>query len=144
MWIFILLYLGMLSYYDWREKKVPVLLLCFGIVVAIMLSIVEGTREKQIWYQILGWLPGIFLCLVAAFTKKMGYADGIVLAVVGSVLGYRMAVMTFCVSLVLVSTVSVVMLFLRRVSANTQIPYIPFLTTAFLILQFGGVLKGDF
>ena len=134
MWIFVLLYLGVLSYYDWREKKVPIVLLFFGTALAIALSMEEGMKERQIWNQILGWLPGIFLCLVALVTKKMGYADGIVLAGLGGILGYKIAVMTLCVSLMLVSAVSIITLFLRRASKDTQIPYIPFLTAAFLIL----------
>ena len=135
--ISLLLYLSILSIYDCREKKVPTVLLYLGIAVAVFLSAAEGITERQIVYQFIGWLPGIFLILAAFATKKAGYADGIVLGIAGAVLGYQRAVILFCVSLLLLSVVSVLLLFLHKVSGKTRIPYLPFLTTAFLMQTLG-------
>ena len=135
--IILLCYLVILSMYDCRERKVPFLLLCLGMAVAVILSIVEGINDGQIWHRLLGWLPGIFLVLVAFVTKKVGYADGCVLFVAGAVLGCQRAMLLFCISLMLTALVSVTLLLLHKVSVKTRIPYLPFITTAFLIQKMG-------
>lgn len=135
--IVLLCYLIILSLYDCREKRVPFVLVCMGIAVAGILSIVKGSNDGQLWHQVMGWLPGIFLILVAFATKKVGYADGCVLVVVGAVLGYQRAVLLFCISLMLTALVSAALLLLHKVSGKTRIPYLPFMTTAFLIQKMG-------
>ena len=63
--------------------------------------------------------------------------DGAVLVVAGAVLGYQRAVLLFCISLMLTAFVSAVLLLLHKVSGKTRIPYLPFMTTAFLIQKMG-------
>lgn len=134
--IYILLfYLVILSVYDCREKQVPGVLLFIGVVVAVISLLIVVIDGQQIWYRILGLLPGLFLLLVAFVTKKAGYADGIVLAVTGMVLGYQKTMILFCISLLLISVISVLLLFLHKVNGRTRLPYLPFLTVTYVIQQ---------
>lgn len=134
--IYILLfYLVILSVYDCREKQVPGVLLFIGVVVAVISLLIVVIDGQQIWYRILGLLPGLFLLLVAFVTKKAGYADGIVLAVTGMVLGYQKTMILFCISLLLISVISVLLLFLHKVNGRTRLPYLPFLTVVYVIQQ---------
>lgn len=134
--IYILLfYLVILSVYDCREKQVPGVLLFIGVVVAVISLLIVVIDGQQVWYRILGLLPGLFLLLVAFVTKKAGYADGIVLAVTGMVLGYQKTMILFCISLLLISVISVLLLFLHKVNGRTRLPYLPFLTVTYVIQQ---------
>ena len=128
----LLLFFVILSVFDCREKQVPVLLLGAGAVAASVLLICKVISGQQVWHQILGVLPGVFLLVVAFVTKKAGYADGVVIAIAGVVLGYKEVAFLFCISLLLISLASVVLLLFRKVNGQTQIPYLPFLTTAFV------------
>lgn len=130
-------YLFVLSICDIKECRVPVLLLAAGSVFAGTVVIYELFTGHISWLQpLLGSLPGVFLLLVAWFSKKAGYADGIVLLCLGILYGYREGLLVLCVSLLLISLASVVLLMLRRVKRHTRIPYIPFLTVGFAVINF--------
>lgn len=129
----LLLYLVILSIYDCREKQVPAVFLYVGIGLTALWLVSGGRNLQEIGTLLLGMLPGLFLLLVAFATKKAGYGDGIVLAVAGAVLGYRQAVLVFCIGLLLVSLVSMLLLLLRKVNGRTKIPFLPFLTAAYVV-----------
>ncbi|MBE5884766.1 MAG: hypothetical protein E7291_10240 [Lachnospiraceae bacterium] len=131
----LVLYLLILSIYDCREKQVPTASLYAGIVAAVTIFLVELLAGQIALSQILGILPGTLLVCVAAVTRKAGMADGIVLAIMGIALGYQSAMLLLCISLMLFSVTSVLLMFARKVKMKTQIPYLPFLTVALLIQQ---------
>lgn len=131
--ILVFAYLVALSIYDLREKKVPLVLLVVGGVATILGGIYDGVMGVIDWTQLLfGVLPGVFLLIVAWTTKKAGYADGIVLLLLGAMEGYRRGIVLLCASLFLLCCVVILLLFLRKVKRNTQMPYIPFLAGAYL------------
>ena len=82
---------------------------------------------------LLGLIPGLCLLIVAWATKKAGYADGIVLAVVGAFEGFRGCMLIFSISLITLSVCCAVLLLLKRVQRNSILPYIPFLCTGYLL-----------
>lgn len=129
------LYLIILSYFDCKEKQVPIVALYVGGGGIMLLTLMELFAEKSTWQQLLGIIPGIFLIVVAAITKKVGLADGVALSMVGMVIGYTAIMLLFCVSLLLFSIISIALLFLHKVKGHTRLPYIPFLTVALIIQQ---------
>lgn len=135
MWEFGLMafWLGVLSVYDFRRKKVPVWLLAAGGIfgaTAAMYAYFHGTKSgaEIIW----GMLPGGMLLFVAAATKKAGWADGIVLMTLGLVTTYRECVTGFVISLFAISVVSLLLLTFRKVGKNAKLPYLPFLCAGYL------------
>ena len=129
-------YLLILSIYDIREKKVPVSLLAAGGIgglAVIGYGCIMG--ENHLWHQVLGILPGVFLVIVAWITKKAGYADGILLGILGIIEGYRVGCLVLCFSLLILSGASIILLFLHKVGRQTQIPYIPFLSGTYVLLH---------
>ena len=86
----------------------------------------------------LGMIPGVLLLLLAAATKKAGWADGVVLMLLGSMLGFRQCVMGTMVSLAIISVFSAVLLALRRVGKGTNIPYVPFLVMGVMLCKLTG------
>lgn len=133
---FVLVYLLILSLYDIKEKKVPVAMLVAGGIVGMVVVVYDCMVGNGGWLQsMMGILPGAFLLIVAWATKKAGYADGIVLGIIGALKGYRAGCLILCFSLLLLSVVSIILLLLHKVGRKTQIPYIPFLLSAYALLN---------
>lgn len=136
MWKFTLtaLWLISMSVFDLYEKRVPVWLLAAGGIPAIvtaMYTYMTGTGSLgQISF---GMLPGVLMLAVAAVTKKAGWADGIVLLIMGLFTDLWECIACFIVSLMAMSAVSLLLLVLRRVGKNATLPYIPFLCVGYLL-----------
>ena len=128
------LWLIAMSIFDLLEKRVPVWLLAAGGIPAIVTAMYAYMKETGSLSQILfGMLPGALLLAVAAGTKKAGWADGIVLLVLGLITGLWECMACFMVSLLTMSAVSLPLLVLRKVRKNTTLPYIPFLCAGYLL-----------
>lgn len=132
--VFILfMYLLLLSIYDFREKKVPCLLLEAGGAVIILWAGAECLWKNREGMDIIrGMIPGGGLLMTAVFTGKAGRADGIVLVLIGILEGFRSSMFLLCGSLFLMAVCSVILLLLRKVKINTRIPYLPFVCIAYL------------
>lgn len=135
----LLLYLLVLSVYDIRRRRVPVLSLTIGCIGVLINAVYELVAGQQILLQsVLGMVPGILFLIIAWLSQKAGYADGIILIWIGIMCGYRDSLLVFCASLMMASTISIVLLMLRKVSRQTRIPYIPFLAAGLGIILFSG------
>ncbi|MCM1044774.1 MAG: hypothetical protein NC417_04625 [Candidatus Gastranaerophilales bacterium] len=133
----ILAYLSILSVMDIKEKKVNVLFLITGVFAICVIWLWGMCLTDADWKEILlsgalGLIPGIFLLAIARLTGKAGYADGMVVAVLGMEQGYLGGVVLLCISLLYLSVCSIALLLCRRVKGNTRMPYLPFLTAAYL------------
>ncbi|MCM1184937.1 MAG: prepilin peptidase [Lachnoclostridium sp.] len=151
MWKFIvvLIYLVILSIMDIREKQVPVYLLGVGLLLAAFVGAGERIREEELMGELhliravwkilpgllLGLLPGIFLLGMAWMSRKAGTGDGVVLMILGLFTDYRICMIIFSASLFLASLFSVCMMALHRAHGRTCLPYIPFLTAAYIGYQ---------
>lgn len=136
MWKFILtaIWLALLAGMDIRHKHVPVWLLALGGMFVTMIS-VYGIWKGQLGGRELFWsiIPGTVLLAVAVFTKKAGWADGVVLLFLGALIGFRACIFSFTLSMIFISMVSLVLLVLKRVRKNTKLPYLPFLCIGYLV-----------
>lgn len=136
MWKFILtaLWLALLAEMDIRHKHVPVWLLSLGGIFVTIVSSYEIWKE-QLGGRELFWsiIPGTVLLAIAVFTKKTGWADGVVLLFLGVLIGSRACIFSFTLSMLFISVVSMVLLALKRVRKNTKLPYLPFLCIGYLV-----------
>ena len=131
----LLLYMVMLSVYDIRSRRVPVLLLtigCAGVLINTVYELVIG--QQTLLQPILGMIPGLLFMIIAWLSQKAGYADGIILIWIGIMCGYRDSLLVLCASLMMASIISIILLMLRKVNRQTQIPYIPFLAAGMSIV----------
>lgn len=134
-------YLVGLSILDGKERRVPIVLLGIGILIAITWVIGECIGDPCRWSRImlgavLGLVPGVFMLLTAYVTRKVGYGDGLALVGIGMLVGYKNCWSMLCISLMLMSFWGIGILVLRRGTRNTPMPYLPFLTMAYLICTF--------
>lgn len=126
-----------ISIMDIRSRRVPIWMFVLGggVVLAILMDqITNGAIEYVDVFT--GMLPGVVLLLIAFATKKAGYGDGIAILFVGMVLGGGKSLWVFCISLFLISIYSAILLLLRIVRRNSEIPYLPFLSAAWLLLAY--------
>lgn len=124
-----------ISVMDVRRRRVPAWLLAAGGVLAVPMLYLEGGCADGVAV-LTGLFPGVLLLAAGILTKKVGYGDGIVALILGVWLENRKIVMLFGISLFFIAVWSLVLLVLRKVGRNTKIPYLPFLTAAWLLLCF--------
>lgn len=136
MWqrVFTTLWLGILAGIDARCKYVPVWLLAvIGVIVTVVSEYGNWKGSLRVAELLWSVFPGIVLVMVAVFTKMAGWADGVVLMMLGIQAGFRTSAISFALGLVCISVVSLVLLTLRKVNKNTKLPFLPFLYVGYLV-----------
>lgn len=142
MWKFVILsiWLGILTVSDLRWKRVPVwLLVVSGIIMTIMSFVRYEWEIKGITELFWGWVPGALLLLTALTTKKAGIADGIVLLLLSMSSGYRECIVSFVLSFLFMSFLSLLLLVLGKVKGNSKLPYLPFLLAGYIVQALAGL-----
>lgn len=127
-----MLWLFGISVMDIRRRRVPVWMLVPGGILAGIMFICQQAMPGDMLKAI---LPGDVLLVTAFLTKKAGYGDGIVMLFLGILSGSVKSLLIFAVSLFLAAVFSVILLGVRKVGRNTRIPFLPFLTAAWLIVM---------
>lgn len=122
------LLLSVSSIYDLTRKRIPVLLLGLGGALCIA-SMWRQTGGGYSWAADIA--PGFgMLLLAAASREKIGYGDGFIVIILGLLEGGALCFASLCLALLLVSVCSVVLLAVGKVTAGTEIPFIPFILAA--------------
>jgi len=136
MWITMLVsvYLIILGVSDLRKRKVSGGMLWLGGLLLSVMGVYQCLQGELQWVEaFMGILPGVGMLLLAKCSHKAGYGDGIVLMQLGFCLGYRQLLLLFVISLLLLSGVSVLLLLLKKVGRNTQMPYLTFLALTYVV-----------
>ena len=103
--------------------------LCSGIVAEVLLS--EG---KLPWQKLWGVIPGVFvLVLSCVLGGKIGKGDGYLLCISGLALGFAQNLAVLFYGLLFAGAAAAVLLLLRKVKRDTKLPFVPFLTAAYLL-----------
>ena len=127
------IWLGILAAVDLRWKKIPIWLLAAGGVIVTIMSVFACSQNIKSATELLwGSAPGILLLLMAATTKKAGIADGIVVLLLSLPLDYRECILSFVLSLLSMSIVSLLLLTLNKVKGSSKLPYLPFLWMGYM------------
>lgn len=136
--VVLLFYLLILGLFDWRERKVPLILPIGGLTAALLYQIYLLYHDPAEWEwlllsALLGIVPGLFMLTVAGLTGKAGYGDGLVLLNMGLLTNYKSCILLLCFSMLLMSAFSIGMLLMKRVGKDTRLPYLPFLTAVYVV-----------
>lgn len=134
--VVILIYMMSLSFFDLRERKVSAIAVLAGTIVTFTYTafclICADFAKEEFGRVLLGAVPGTLLSAVAITTKKAGIADGIILMLLGMLTDYRRGIWIFCFSIMVMAIISIILLVFHRIKKNSELPYLPFLTIAFL------------
>ena len=138
MWFMLIITVWLLSIsiLDVRSRCVPAWILAAGGGCTALILIYQCGCDMEEYAQAArGAIPGILILVLGAVTKKTGYGDGIALLLVGMLLRDGKIFLLFGISLFLISVSSLILLVFKKVGRSTKIPYLPFLTAAWLLLM---------
>lgn len=129
--IFVGIIVGIWSFYDIKEKEIPILSIVAGGGLLLVMAVLAGSFSVHA--SIGGILLGAILYAISKLTKEaMGVGDVMVFGVLGIVLGGMEALVLLFYSLVMAGIFSVIMLLLHKVSKKQAIPFLPFVWMSYL------------
>ena len=133
--------LGAGSFYDIKNRKIPLWIICIGagiVLVELIGGLVFGLPFKDGKEYACSVLPGVFMLFLAYFTKEqVGAGDGILLILIGLLTDFEQAVWVLCVGLFIQSLLAVFLIMIRRADKQCLIPFVPFMLVAELIFLWG-------
>ena len=139
--IVILVWLAWMSLLDIKNKRVPMWLLVGGGILAIVVMLTGDVAEmagdarwRYMGMLLEGMIPGIGLLMMAYATKSVGTGDGMVLALLGTIVGLKKSLLVLCAALFLAAMSSVVLLALKKVNRGSCLPFIPFLLAGWILV----------
>lgn len=131
-------YFIILSIWDIRERQIPQYMLVAGTAIASVILGINVFVVGDVFWKMLtafcGIIPGVGAMVLAKVSGKIGMGDGWVLLIVGLVSDYKICIAVLGVSMLLMASYSIIMLIVRRVTRDTMLPYLPFLTAAWLFM----------
>ena len=133
---FVLILLAVASVIDWRKREIPMSLL-FIMSAGITIFAIY-CKDITIWYRLAGGALGMMLFVVSTVTKEaIGYGDSWLILLLGVQLGIlRVLQLLFAASLLAV-IFAVFYLWVRKWNRKATLPFVPFLTIAYLGVMFG-------
>lgn len=130
------LWLALLSIEDIQKKQVCKKSLLFGVILTVIVLLYRWIDSS---FQLLdtgkSLVPGSLLLMIAFLTRKVGVADGIVLLCIGLQEGYQNCMLIATVGLAVSSFISAILLVMKKVNHNTEIPFLPFLSFGWLLVN---------
>lgn len=123
--------LGVSTIIDLKSKKISAAVLAVFTVIWFPYYLL--TRFLSI-YSIGGGIAiGIFMMVMSRVLKGgIGIGDGMLLCVLGGYLGFIQNLKLLLTALYLAAGCSVVLLLIKRAGKKTEIPFVPFLCTAYI------------
>ena len=133
---FVLILLAVASVIDWRKREIPMSLLFIMSAGVTIFAIY--CKDITIWYRLAGGALGMMLFVVSTVTKEaIGYGDSWLILLLGVQLGiFRVLQLLFTASLLAV-IFAVFYLWVRKWNRKATLPFVPFLTIAYLGVMFG-------
>lgn len=141
-WVVLGVYLAIGSIYDKKSLLLPDWFLWMGCLVGTVWVIYEIIVGQTSWRQwITACLPGI-LWIILAFTtrEQMGYGDGVVLLVIGSLTDATITMILLLVGLGLACVLGVLLLVSKRGNRKTELPFVPMLFLSYIMVMGGRLL----
>lgn len=127
-------WLIVMSVVDMRNRQVPLWMLTVQAALAAGILIWGGINgELSIGGICRALIPGVILVAIALSTKKAGWADGVVLLLLGVQTGYEKCMVAVLMALFLMAALSAMLLVFHKVKKDTRLPFLPFLTMGWFL-----------
>ena len=133
---FVLILLAVASVIDWRKREIPITLL-FIMSAGITIFAIY-CKDITIWYRLAGGALGMMLFVVSTVTKEaIGYGDSWLILLLGVQLGILRVLQLLFAASILAVIFAVFYLWVRKWNRDATLPFVPFLTIAYLGVMFG-------
>lgn len=121
---------------DIKEKKISITYLRVGAIGSVLFFIKERMQHQwNVIDIILSLVPGlVFLFIAKASKEKIGFGDGWLFLIIAGWMGTEITWKLWQSSLLLSSFFSFAMLMLKKYKLQNQIPFIPFVWLAHLMI----------
>lgn len=141
-WVLLGVYLAIGSVFDKKSLFLPGWFLWIGCLMGTGWGIYRVACGQILWHQwITACLPGILWIILAFATKeRMGYGDGVVLLVIGSLTDMVITMGIVMLGLGVSCVCGVLLLISKRGNRNTDMPFVPMLFLAYIIMSGGRLL----
>lgn len=134
--LFILIFLVLCSVSDMKTKKISTYLLSFMSVAVALFCLI--LREQSVWSTVGGIGVGAFCWVVSKYTKEaIGYGDSWILLILGGYLGFRGVLELVATAFFFVGIFSLAGIVWKKWNRTMTIPFVPFLTAAYVGLVIG-------
>ncbi len=131
MWLLWLIYLGGMSIWDIRFRRLPGAGIAAGILLSVWTlagRILSGSDWKEVLAAAgLGLLPGAFLLLLGWSSGKVGAGDGMLLLLLGMATTYVEALTVLSLGTLFAACYSILGMLLRKLRKTSRIAFVPFL-----------------
>lgn len=130
MWIelFLLPFLAVCAVFDGLRRQIPLIVVWAGMLLAVCLQVGGCMEGVSLLSAVLSLTPGLGFFLLSFLTgEKVGYGDGWVLLMIGLFMGIYRCFLILLIGLLVESAVAVVLLSLRKIQRDREIPFSPFL-----------------
>lgn len=129
--IVVLIMLSLCSISDWKKKTIPVLLL--AVMSVVVVGLVFISHDVSLRMRLGGTLMGIVFLLISKFTREaLGYGDSWLILILSVYLGFLQAISILFVASLAAGVVSLFCLWKHHWSRKATLPFVPFLTIAYL------------
>ena len=119
------------SYYDVKEKRVPLAWILAGMA-AILIANMIG-KDMGISACLIGMTLGAVLVAVSKWSKEaLGIGDALLILMIGMGMGIYQTALVVFYALFVTSVVCAVLLMMKRVGKKTRIPFVPFLLLGYV------------
>lgn len=130
MWIeiFLFFFLAVCAVFDGLQKKIPLAAVWLGILTALCLRAGGFMGEVSLLSVAFSMVPGAVFFLLGFVTReKVGYGDGWVLLMIGLFLDLPRCFLILLAALLIESATALILLVLRKIQRDREIPFCPFL-----------------
>lgn len=135
-WILLIPILVFQTVLDIRTRRINVYICLAGILVSLIIR--ENIPGEDVMNILKDIIPGVVMMALSYVTKeKIGKGDAVLIIFVGCVVGLGATLTMLFVSLLLSAVSSLILLALKKVRKETEIPFAPFLSIGVLA---GGLL----
>lgn len=125
--------LGICTYFDIREKKIPMLPVCLSAVLSVGFSVHRNSFD--IASLLMGLLMGVLLCGFSLLSKGgIGLGDGLLAGACGVCIGFYETLGLFFGGFFLAGITGFLLVLVGKKSMKEELPLVPFLYVAYSIL----------
>jgi Type II secretory pathway, prepilin signal peptidase PulO and related peptidases len=140
MYIIIAVVIGVLLFVagvmDLKSKTISRGLILALAVAGLVGALINVFMNKGfgIWEAVGGVLIGLCAIGLSMISREqIGRGDGLVIAAIGLMLGFRRCLFAVCMASIIMTLVSVIILILRTGNRNTRLPFIPALFAGYVM-----------
>ena len=127
------LFLGTMSLYDLKTRRLPGLSIILGLVSVVLIRI--AFKGQPATSYLAAMVVGILFIAVSYITKeKIGYGDSLIILFIGILLGFENLLFIVFTALVMSAVTGVAMIMIKGFKRNLSLPFVPFMFAAFLLL----------